>query len=136
MPNESKVIQVRMTGPAGLPSDRFLMFLNLNQLPTQTLAKARKLFRLMWQSRDFNETALRTTEAWLEELVGTKRLAWEAAQMSRMQRQVKVRPRDKSPEARAAKRWNEELERAEKAAQRDLSKAIKLQTYFNSERKF
>lgn len=132
----SRVIQVRMTGPGGLPSDRFLMFLNLNKLPQLTMAKTRKIFRLMWQNQDFNEAAIRTTEEWLEELVGMKRLAWEAAQMNRMQRQVKVRPRDKSPEARTAKRLNKELEQAEKAAQRAHEKAKKLQIYFNSERKF
>ncbi len=132
--NPDRVIRVRRAGDNGLPSHRFLLILDLDQLPRQSNAKIRQIFSLIWRGFDFNEEAIEKTEDWLRELVSMTRLVWEAAQMDRMRRHVDVKPRSRRPEDVMARLNNKELEDAEKAAQRDYNRAVRLQTYFNQER--
>lgn len=115
-------------------SDGFLMVLDLNKLPRQTLAKSRKIFRLMHRSDWLNEAAIQATEEWLRDLVTTALFVYEQSQWEHRMKRVDVKPRTRRPEDIAARLNNKESEAAEKAAQRDYNRAVRLQTYFNQER--
>ena len=131
-----KEIRIRVEGIGGLASDRFLMILDLDELPRQTIAKTRQIFRLMCRNDHLNEAAIQTTEEWLQELVSITRFVLEQTQMENQQERVNTSPNSRRPEDVAARRRNKKLEDAEKAAQRDYNRAIKLQHCFIQERNY
>lgn len=124
------VIEVRCAD-----SDGFLMVFNLCRLLDMGNAEIRKLFRMMNRLPYENEDAIRQTGDWLEKYVETTRFVYEQVQRENQREHVNVPPRSRRPEDAAARQRNKELEAAERQAKQDYNRAVRLQTYFNSERK-
>lgn len=133
--NPDRVIRVRRAGDNGLPPHRFLLILDLDQLPQQSNTKIRQIFSIIWSGFDFNEEAIEKTEDWLRDLVSETRSILEQAKRENRLGHVDVKPRSRRPEDVMARLNNKELENAEHEAQRNYNRAVRLQTYFNQERK-
>lgn len=114
----------------------FTMYLNLSGLYQLPAGKARKIFALMHSCPEGNAEAIQRTAEWLNAEVQTAQfVAQEAERAYQLGYDPTVSPKSRSPTTADQRRLNAELAEADRRAKLDYKNIIRLQNYFNSERK-